>query len=117
MPGMNGRLIITCAVTFVSHIRSWSERRSLQGISPRSFCMQSLAIVVPDHQVLIQYAITAFETSNIPKFDLKEINREWDAELTTNQWIKNEMWIKFKNFYIKKLLSVDVNDKKKTCSK
>ena len=72
--------------------------------------LTSLATVVPDHHVLIQYAITAFEASNIPKFDLTEINREWDTELAKKKWVKNKMWIEFKNFFIKKLLSVDVNN-------
>ena len=40
MPDVNGRPLITCAVTFVSQIRPWSVRRSLQGPSPCSFCMQ-----------------------------------------------------------------------------
>ena len=40
MPGVNGRPIITRAVTFVSHIHPWSVRRSLQGPTSRSFRMQ-----------------------------------------------------------------------------
>ena len=40
MPDVDGRPVITRAVTFVSHIRPWSVRRSLQGPTPRSFRMQ-----------------------------------------------------------------------------
>ena len=56
---------------------------------------------------------TAFEGSSLHKSDVKEINKEWDFKLAANTWTGNTMWIELKNFYIKKLLSIEVDNKKK----
>ena len=64
-----------------------------------------LNINVPNYEDLIDLALSAFEASALITRELKEISTEWDQELTTKAWTDNTMWTKFKNFYVKKLIT------------